>query len=82
VTRTIPQRELRKDNAKVIDAVASGETIIVTRNGVPVAELRPIRTARRTFVSKTDLIALAATGPHVDLAQFRSDLDRIVDQSL
>ena len=80
--RTIAQRELRNDNAGVIDAVASGETFVVTRNGVPVAELRPIRTTRRSFVPKTDLIALAASGPHVDLKQFRSDLDRIVDQSL
>jgi len=82
MARTIAQRELRNDNAKVIDAVASGETFVVTRNGVPVAELRPIRRTRRSFVPKADLVALAASGPHVDLGQFRSDLDRIVDQSL
>ena len=82
MSKTIAQRELRNDNAKVIDAVASGETFVVTRNGVPVAELRPIGTARRSFVAKADLMALAASGPHVDLAQFRSDLDRMVDQSL
>lgn len=82
MARTIPQRELRNDNARVIDAVASGETFVVTRNGVPVAELRPIRNARRTFVPKTDLLILAASGPHIDRKQFRSDLDRIVDQSL
>jgi prevent-host-death family protein len=82
VTKTTAQRELRNDNARVIDAVASGETVVVTRNGVPVAELRPIRTARRSFVPKADLIALAASGPHSELVQFRSDLDRIIDQSL
>jgi prevent-host-death family protein len=82
MTKTIAQRELRNDNAKVIDAVASGDTFVVTRNGVPVAELRPIRTVRRSFVPKTELMVLAASGPHVDLAQFRSDFDRIVDQSL
>lgn len=82
MTRTIPQRELRNDNAQVIDAVVSGETFVVTRNGVPVAELRPIRNARRRFVPKTDLLAVAASGPHVDLEQFRADLDRVVDQSL
>lgn len=82
MAKTIAQRELRNDNAKVIDAVASGETFVVTRNGVPVAELRPIERARRSLVPKSDLIALAAAGPHVDLAQFRSDLDGIVDQSL
>ena len=82
VTKTIAQRELRNDNAKVIDAVASGETFVVTRNGVPVAELRPIRRALRTFVPKPDLVALSVAGPHVDLQQFRSDLDRMVEQSL
>jgi len=82
VAQTIAQRELRNDNAKVIDAVAAGETFVVTRNGVPVAELRPIEPARRRFVARAELVALAAAGPHVDLAEFRADLDRIIDQSL
>jgi prevent-host-death family protein len=80
--KTIPQRDLRNNNAQVIDAVVSGETFVVTRNGVPVAELRPIPNARRSFVPKGDLLALAASGPHIDRKQFRADLDRIVDQSL
>ena len=82
MTRTIPQRELRNANAQVIDAVASGETFVVTRNGVPVAELRPISIARRSFVPRADLQALAAAGPHIDSVQFRSDLDRVADQDL
>lgn len=79
---TIAQRELRNDNAKVIDAVAAGASFVVTRNGVPVAELRPIRTERRSFVPKADLVALAAVGPHIDLDEFRADLDRALDQGL
>ena len=82
MTQTIAQRELSNENARVIDAVAAGETFVVTRNGVPVAELRPIAPPRRKFVAKADLAALGATGPHVDLGEFRTDLDRIVDQSL
>ncbi|HLI24512.1 MAG TPA: type II toxin-antitoxin system prevent-host-death family antitoxin [Acidimicrobiales bacterium] len=80
--KTIAQRELRNDNARVIDEVASGQTFLVTRNGVPVAELRPVRRPHRTFVPKTELLALAAAGPHLDAPKFRADLDRIVDQSL
>jgi prevent-host-death family protein len=80
--KTIAQRELRNDNAKVIEAVAAGETFVVTRNGIPVAELRPIRTSRRPTVPKAELVALATVGPHVDLRQFRADLDRVVDQGL
>lgn len=82
MTKTIAQRELRNDNARVIDAVASGETFVVTRNGIPVAELRPVQRSRRSFVPRAELVALASGGPHVDLRQFRSDLDRFVDQSL
>lgn len=82
MARTIPQRDLRNANAALIDAVAAGETFLVTRNGVPVAELRPVTTTRRTFVSKADLQVVAAAGPHIDAARFRSDLDLAVDQSL
>lgn len=82
VARTIPQRELRNDNAAVINAVASGQSFVVTRNGVPVAELRPLRSGRRTVIPKAELIVLAAAGPHIDLERFRDDLDRIVDQDL
>jgi len=82
MAQTIAQRELRNDNAKVIDAVAAGETFVVTRNGVPVAELRPIERPRRTFVAREELIALGAAGPHVDRAVFKADLDGMVDQDL
>jgi len=78
----IAQRELRNDNARVIDAVAAGETFVVTRNGVPVAELRPIGQARPRFVQKRDVVELAAAGPPVDGSQLRADLDRIVDQGV
>ncbi|MGH9043791.1 MAG: type II toxin-antitoxin system Phd/YefM family antitoxin [Acidimicrobiales bacterium] len=82
MAQTIAQRELRNDNAKVIDAVAAGETFVVTRSGVPVAELRPIERPRRRFVAREELVILGAAGPHVDLANFKADLDRIVDQDL
>ncbi len=82
MARTIPQRELRNANAQVIAAVAAGESFVVTRNGVPVAELRPIERPRRSFVPKAELAALAAAGPHIDLAQFRADLDHAIEQGL
>jgi prevent-host-death family protein len=82
MAKTIAQRELRNDNAKVIEAVVAGESFVITRNGVPVAELRPIQSARRTFVPRAQLLALAATGPHIDRERFSTDLDRVVDQHL
>ena len=79
---TIPQRELRNENAKVIDAVAAGETFIVTRNGEPVAELRPLRASRRTFISRDEVASLAGAAVRIDHRQFRKDLDRLIDQGL
>jgi prevent-host-death family protein len=82
VSRTIAQRELRNNNAKVIDAVAAGETFVVTRNGEPVAELRPLRAGRRMFVTRDEVAAMATAGVRIDRHQFRADLDDAVDQSL
>jgi prevent-host-death family protein len=52
VSRTIGQRELRNQNAQILDAVEAGMTFVVTRNGEPVAELRPLARGHRPFVSK------------------------------
>jgi antitoxin (DNA-binding transcriptional repressor) of toxin-antitoxin stability system len=82
MTKTIPQRELRNENAKVIDAVTAGETFIVTRNGEPVAEPRPVRSGRRTFISREEVAALAKAGVRIDRHQFRTDLDRVIDQGM
>lgn len=82
MTKTIAQRELRNDNARVIDEVESGETFVVTRNGVPVAELRPIQRPRRSLVRKSDVLTLGAAGSKIDRAQFMADLDHVVEQGL
>ena len=66
----------------MIDVVTAGETFVITRNGEPVDELRPIRAGRRTFVSRDEVAALAAAGVRIDHRQFRADLDRLVDQRL
>lgn len=82
MTRTIAQRELRNDNAKVIEAVTSGETFIVTRNGEPVAELRPLRAGRRRFISRDEVAVLAGAGVRIDREMFRADLADLIDQGL
>jgi prevent-host-death family protein len=82
VARTIAQRELRNDNAKVIEAVTAGETFVVTRNGEPVAELRPVKAGRRSFVSRDEVAALATAAVRIDHRHFRADLDRQIDQGL
>jgi prevent-host-death family protein len=46
MAETIGQRELRNDNAKIIRRVLGGESFVITRNGVPVADLIPHQLAR------------------------------------
>lgn len=82
MARTIAQRELRNENAKLMDAVAAGETFVVTRHGEPVAELRPIQAVRKTFISRDDLARIADAGVRIDPRQFRRDLDAAIDQSV
>jgi len=76
-SRTITQRELRNQSAAVLREVEAGRTIIVSRNGTPVGELRPIR--RRRFVPRAAIADAAGRAARIDAAQFRADLDAVVD---
>jgi prevent-host-death family protein len=78
VTREITQRELRNASGDIMRRLDEGETFIVTRNGVPVAELTPLR--RHRFVAAEAAVAMFRTAPGVDYRQFRADLDAVVDQ--
>ena len=82
MAKTIPQRTLRNENAKVIEAVTAGETFVITRNGQPVAELRPLRPDRPVFISRERVAKLASAGVRIDRHRFRADLDRVIDQGL
>lgn len=76
--RTITQRELRNDSAAILCDVQAGQRMIVTRNGTPVAELKPV--AARRFVPRAALARAARTAPRIDAARFRADLDAAADQ--
>ena len=82
MARFISQREFRNAIAEVMDAVAAGESFIVTRYGEPVAELRPVQAARKTFISRQDLTHNSSVHVGIDPHQFRRDLDNAVDQGL
>ena len=77
--RVITQRELRNDSARVLREVEAGETLLVARGGVPVAELRPAQPRR--FVPRATIAIAATKAPRVDLGRLRADLDAVVDQS-
>jgi prevent-host-death family protein len=80
MTRKLSQRELRNQSGEIMRALDDGEDFIVTRNGVPVGELRSIKKRRRTFISRDEFVALFEGAPHIDYEQFRADIDAYVDQ--
>jgi prevent-host-death family protein len=76
--REISQRELRNESGEIMRRLDDGETFVVTRNGVPVGELTPLR--RHRFVQADTAVAIFRQAPSVDYAQFREDLDRVSSQ--
>jgi antitoxin (DNA-binding transcriptional repressor) of toxin-antitoxin stability system len=78
--RLITQRELRNESGEVMRALDSGDTFLVTRNGVAVGELTPI--LRRRFVAKEAALEAFARAAPIDPMRLRDDLDRVIDQDI
>jgi antitoxin (DNA-binding transcriptional repressor) of toxin-antitoxin stability system len=72
-------RDLRNHGGEVIDRVAAGERIIITRAGHPVAELRALPHRSPDPVT---LLERWRTLPHVDPVALRADIDDLLDPSL
>lgn len=71
-------RELRNHGGEVVDRVALGERVTITRSGRPVAELRPLR----AIVPAEVLVERRARLPHLDPQALRRDLDEVLDARL
>jgi prevent-host-death family protein len=69
-------RELRDHGGEVVDRVAKGEQITITRDGRPVAELRPV--SRQPLTAGT-LLARWHELPPVDYRATRAELDEAMD---
>lgn len=80
MSRIVTQRELRNDSGAVLREVQAGQTVIISRNGVPIAELRPI--PPRRYVPRAAIADAARRAPRVDAGQLRADLDAVIDQSV
>lgn len=76
----ITQRELRNDSGEVMRKLDQGESFVVTRNGVPVGELIPMR--RRRFVPVEQAVAAFGGAPGLSYERLRDDLDHLVDQDM
>jgi len=77
--RTVTVRELRGHGGAVLDDVARGESVVVTRDGTPVAELRPVP---RRSATAAELVARRRHLPDVDPAALRADVDTVLDMTL
>ncbi|MEX2541591.1 MAG: type II toxin-antitoxin system prevent-host-death family antitoxin [Trueperaceae bacterium] len=73
--KRISQRELRNGSAALMDAVERGESFLITRHGVEVAELRPVPV--KAFVSSAELKAAFASLPPGGYARMRAEADAI-----
>ena len=80
MAEAITQRELRNDSGEIMRRLDQGQAFVVTRNGVPVGELIPLR--RRRFVPRDNVVAAFVHAPPIDPVRFRNDLDRQVDQRI
>ncbi len=76
---TVTIRELRNHGGEVVGRVEAGERVTVTRDGRPVAELRPLRSRG---IGGAALLERWRHLPGVDPDAFRRDVDAVIDQAL
>lgn len=72
-------RELRNRGGRVVDRVAAGERLTITRGGRPVAELRPVH---GTAVTAAVLLRRWRRLPPMNAAALRADLDATLESGL
>jgi prevent-host-death family protein len=78
MSRRVTQRELRNESGRIMRALDKGESFTVTRNGVPVGELVPVRP--RLFVAAEAVAAAFRRAPRITATRFRRDLDAAINQ--
>lgn len=79
----ISQRQLRNDSGEILRRVEAGEVLVVTRRGVPVADLVPHRADRRLgprrSVPSKDVQAAFVILPPWDVAAFEAEQRELDD---
>jgi prevent-host-death family protein len=75
----ITQRDLRNRSKEIMDAVESGRSFTVTRDGHEIGELIPLR-RRRRFVSRAEFVAMSRNAAEIDIDAFRADQEAALDQ--
>ncbi|MFI6505781.1 hypothetical protein [Nonomuraea typhae] len=73
-------RQFVNDSGSVTRGLREGKQYILTINGEPLAEVKPIK--RRRFVPTEEAQAVFATAPAIDWSEVRADLDTMIDDEL
>jgi prevent-host-death family protein len=76
---TVTIRELRNRGGEVVDRVEAGGHVTVTRDGRPVAELRPLRPRG---LSAAALLERWRRLPAVEPTRLRRDVDSVIEPDL
>lgn len=69
-------RDLRNHGGDVLDRVAAGERVMVTRDGRPIAMLSPLPRPR---LGRDTLLQRWRNVPTVDAGALRRDIDALLD---
>ncbi len=72
-------RDLRNHGGRVLDRVAAGERVTITRGGKPVARLEPVARGRLTAAALVERFRLL---PPIDPERLRDDIAALVDERL
>ncbi len=72
-------RDLRNHGGDIVDRAARGEPITITRDGTPVAQLRPLV---RHPIGAEQLLDRWSRLPRVDPESLRADIDAALDARL
>lgn len=72
-------RDLRNHGGDIVDRVERGETLVVTRDGRPVAQLRPVP---KLPLHSRQLLDRCRRLPPVDPTALRADIDAVMDARL
>jgi prevent-host-death family protein len=72
-------RQLRNRGGEVLERVSRGEALTVTRDGQPIAELRPLP---RQPARAAALLERWRRLPSVDPTKLKADIDAVIDAGL
>lgn len=78
MTTHVASRELRNETASLLERVRSGERIVITSRGRPVASLVPLEDSSKRWLARTELVRRLQTsqadpGLREDLARLTGE---------